>query len=226
MKRILNSSYHFRLFDFFVPLEIFHSYGDVTIADEGLCSALMAIEQWEFFSVPRLLWHGTSVYNGHLRGPVTLKPIAERSLVELSLPVFTTYVCRSWGLNTQPSACGANALTHWTAAAAYIIPKRNNSEDDICRKELREEFFEMHSRSSNMNKKYFKINYIYWIWRYKAYIHPVQMWNLLKYNIGLMNDVLMASAPKDIVTFLLWNGSNQKSKSVKIMHISGNVQIM
>ena len=40
-----------------------------------LCSALMAIEQWGFFRVPRLLWHGASVYNGHLRGPVTLSPI-------------------------------------------------------------------------------------------------------------------------------------------------------
>ena len=37
-----------------------------------LFSALMAIEQWRFFSVPHLLWHGASVYNGHIRGPVTL----------------------------------------------------------------------------------------------------------------------------------------------------------
>ena len=42
-----------------------------------LCSALMTIEQWGFFSVPHLLWHGTSVCNGHLRGPVTLTPITE-----------------------------------------------------------------------------------------------------------------------------------------------------
>ena len=41
-----------------------------------LCSALMTIEQWGFFSVPHLVWYGTSVYNGHLRGPVTLTPIA------------------------------------------------------------------------------------------------------------------------------------------------------
>ena len=47
-------------------------------------------EQWGFFSVPHLLWHGASVFNGHLRGPVTLTPIAERSAVELSRPVFTT----------------------------------------------------------------------------------------------------------------------------------------
>ena len=52
-----------------------------------LCWTLMAIEQWGFFSVPHLLWHGASVYNGHLRGPVTLTPIAERLAVELSLPV-------------------------------------------------------------------------------------------------------------------------------------------
>ena len=36
--------------------------------------ALMAIEQWCFFNVPRLLWHRSSVYNVHLRGPVTLAP--------------------------------------------------------------------------------------------------------------------------------------------------------
>ena len=41
------------------------------------------------FSMPHLLWHVASVYNGHLRGPVTLAPIAERLSVELSLPDFT-----------------------------------------------------------------------------------------------------------------------------------------
>ena len=39
-----------------------------------------------FFSVPHLLWHGASVCNGHLRGPVTLTSNAERLSVELSLP--------------------------------------------------------------------------------------------------------------------------------------------
>ena len=53
-----------------------------------LCSALVAIDQWEFFNVPHLLWHGPTLYNGHLRGPVTLTPVAERLAVELSLPVF------------------------------------------------------------------------------------------------------------------------------------------
>ena len=65
--------------------------------------------------------HGASVYNGHLWGPVTLTPIAGRLAVELSLPVFTTYVCRGWDSNTQPSACGVNALTHCATAAAFWI---------------------------------------------------------------------------------------------------------
>ena len=46
-------------------------------ANFDLCSALLVIEQRGFSSVPHLLWHGASVYNGHLRGPVTLTPIAE-----------------------------------------------------------------------------------------------------------------------------------------------------
>ena len=101
---------------------IFHSYWVVTITDKraskfDLCSALMAIEQWRFFSVLHVLWHGESVYNGHLRGPVTLTLIVERLAVELSLPVFTTKICRGWDLNTQPSASGANALTFCATVA-------------------------------------------------------------------------------------------------------------
>ena len=38
-------------------------------ANFNLCSALIAIEQWEFFSVPHLLWHVASVYDGHLSPP-------------------------------------------------------------------------------------------------------------------------------------------------------------
>ena len=54
-----------------------------------ICSALMAIEQWGFFRGPHLQWNGASVYNGHLWGPVSLTPTAERLAVELSLPVLT-----------------------------------------------------------------------------------------------------------------------------------------
>ena len=41
---------------------------------------------------PQRLWHGAYIYNGNFRGPLTLTPIAEHLAVELSLPVFTTYV--------------------------------------------------------------------------------------------------------------------------------------
>ena len=44
-------------------------------ANFDLCSELFVFEQWGFVSVPHVLWHGASVYNGHLRGPVTLTPI-------------------------------------------------------------------------------------------------------------------------------------------------------
>ena len=37
-------------------------------------SVLMTIGQWGFFSVPHLLWHRISVYNGHLWKPKTLLP--------------------------------------------------------------------------------------------------------------------------------------------------------
>ena len=87
-----------------------------------LCSALMAIEQWGFFSVPHLLWHGASVYNGHLRRPATLTPIAERLAMELSLSVFT---CRGWDSNTHPSACGNNALTNSATASKMGIQINN-----------------------------------------------------------------------------------------------------
>ena len=67
-----------------------------------------------------------SVINCHLRGPVTLTSVAERLAVELSLPVFTTYIYRGWDSNTQPSACGANAQTHCATAAVTIIVNAMN----------------------------------------------------------------------------------------------------
>ena len=90
----------------FVPLENFslkwrRHHCRWKAANFDLCSALMPIEEWGFFSVPHLLWYGPTVYNGHLRGPVTLIPVAERLAVELSLPVFTSWVFRGWDSNTQ-----------------------------------------------------------------------------------------------------------------------------
>ena len=41
--------------------------------------------------MPHLLGHGPTLYNGHLRGPVKLTPVAERLTVELSLSVTTCF---------------------------------------------------------------------------------------------------------------------------------------
>ena len=57
----------------FVPLKNYsliwrryHYWWRATNLD--IYSALMAIEQWEFFyNVPHVLWHGPTFYNGHLR---------------------------------------------------------------------------------------------------------------------------------------------------------------
>ena len=45
-------------------LRIFDSYEDVTITGEGLQILTYARWGWGFFSVPHLLRHGASVYNG------------------------------------------------------------------------------------------------------------------------------------------------------------------
>ena len=68
---------------FYVPLENFsliwrRRHYRWRVSHFYLDSAFMVIEQWWFFSVPHLLWQGVSVYNGHLRGPVTLTPVAQR----------------------------------------------------------------------------------------------------------------------------------------------------
>ena len=61
-------SFYLICLGFIVPLENFSLiHGDVAITGEGLqnlCLALMAIEQWGFFSVPHLLWHASSLAKG------------------------------------------------------------------------------------------------------------------------------------------------------------------
>ena len=124
--------------DFIVPLENFsliwrgHHYRWRAV-NFDLCSALMAIEQWGFFSLPHLLWHGPTVYNDHLWGPVTLAPFAEPLAVELSLPVLFLWLrsveTRDWTLiscmrgepytSTPPVISGSTCMT-WIVIG--IIP--------------------------------------------------------------------------------------------------------
>ena len=70
---------------FFVPLEHFSLiwYNRWMAANFDLYSALMAYEQYNvILNMPQLLWHRSSVYDAHLRGPVTLTPVAQRLAVE------------------------------------------------------------------------------------------------------------------------------------------------
>jgi hypothetical protein len=62
------------LFTVLRPAQEYFTYGDATIAGEGLqnlglCSALRAFEQGGIFIVPRLLWHGASVFPVSSEGP-------------------------------------------------------------------------------------------------------------------------------------------------------------
>ena len=116
------------LFGVFRPTWEFFTHLDTSPLPMKGCNflsmlAIMAIEQWVVFSVSHVLWHGASIYNGHLRGLVTLTPFAERLAVELSLPDLTTYVYRGLDSNTQPSACGANAVTHYATAVTLKLIK-------------------------------------------------------------------------------------------------------
>ena len=52
----------------------------------------MAIEQRGFSGVQHLLLYWSSLHNGHLRGPMTLTPVAERLGLRLSVAVLTTYI--------------------------------------------------------------------------------------------------------------------------------------
>ena len=56
------------------------------------------------FNMPHPLWHRSSIYDGHLQGPVTLAPVADRLAVELSLPVFN-YSVRSVATGNRTPTC-------------------------------------------------------------------------------------------------------------------------
>ena len=135
-----------------------------------LSSANMAIEHWGFLILPHLLWHGTSIYNGLFREPVTLTPIAERLPVEMSLPVITTSVCRDWDSNTQPSASGANALFDCATAAVSILLLSKNCTilpilriflEQILRKEFNRELISYWLRDIRMNEILIKLGYLH-----------------------------------------------------------------
>ena len=111
----------FSLFEVFRPTREFFTHLETSpLLVQGcnfdMCSALMAIEQWGFLSVPHLLCHRASVYNGHLREPATITPVAERLAVEHSLPVLTTYEIRTL-ITLRLRGERSNTLRHAPPAA-------------------------------------------------------------------------------------------------------------
>ena len=102
---------------------IFHSNGNVTIKGEGFkfWPKLGTHGHWaervgNIINAPYLLWHGSSVYNGHLRGPVTFAPVTERLAVELS------HVLLHPGIDFRSPVYEAHALPqNYAAVVAHII---------------------------------------------------------------------------------------------------------
>ena len=119
---------------FFRPIREFFTHLETSpLPVKDLCSTLMAVVQWGSLGVPHLLWHGTFVYNGHLRGPVILTPNAERLAVELSLLVLTIYwfehptfrlrTERSNPLRRRRDSSLSNQSTYasWSYFISYVI---------------------------------------------------------------------------------------------------------
>ena len=102
---------------------IFHSFWNVTITSKGfkfdLYPTLMAIEQCGFFNVPNLLRHEPTLYNGHLRWPLTYTLVAERFGTEAVHSCFKDMSVL--GIELWSSACEANALIYATAAVFVQI---------------------------------------------------------------------------------------------------------
>ena len=122
----------------------------------------MAIEQLGgggFCNTPHLLWHGPSVYKGHLLGPVTLTPIAERIAVELSQPVFTTKVHRGWDSNTKHSTCEAKALTH---DATNAVPRQTQKKKMLSRQ------LSLYFKRALNEKHSSHFNTIWWFYTYNT----------------------------------------------------------
>ena len=106
----------------FAHSRIFHSFGEITITGEFFTYTrhTWPLSSEDFltciFNLPDLLWHGPTLYNGHLRAPVTLTPCSQ---VFGSGTVTTCFndLGLSWpGLELQSPACEENStyLSRWS----------------------------------------------------------------------------------------------------------------
>ena len=98
-------------------LRIFYSYGDFTIAGEWLQIWTYARHSWPLSSEGSLTRHGASVYNGHL-WRMTLTPITERLIVELSQNLFLRLRSVAAGIRTLNLP-----LVRWTLYPTVPTPR-------------------------------------------------------------------------------------------------------
>ena len=118
--------FYFARLGIYVPhLRVIHSFGYDTITGENL-RILIHGRRSLFWSCEGSLAYHTycdtaraSIYHCHLRGTMTLIPVAELLALELSLPGFATYVCRALDSNTKPSAFDVNAQTDCATTANF-----------------------------------------------------------------------------------------------------------
>ena len=92
MRSLRTSPHQFSFFFFFIFRSTREFFTHVETSPEpmkDLYSTLVTIEQWGFFCVPHLLWHGPFM------------PIADLLAGELSQPVLTTWVCRDRESNSN-----------------------------------------------------------------------------------------------------------------------------
>ena len=107
---------------FSITLEIFFIHLETSKLPVRVCKFWPLLGTWAgFFSASHLLWHGTSVYNGHFQWPITFTDVVQRLEVELSLPVLTTQDCRGGEHSTFRLREHYNRLRHYRGSLKQLV---------------------------------------------------------------------------------------------------------
>ena len=178
-----------------------------------LCSTLMAIEQTAFLSVPHPLCHGTSFYNGHLRGPVTLTPIAFGSDVTT---FFYDLGLLRLGFEHPISAYEANALI--TAppprVRCSLKTKRTdmNSMSSEGRKRLKYVFLSFRRQPLTLSQYWSPVNLhsfsaLHVLWCMHNFRIIVGITSLSNYEWGYFLLSMKDTCTYSLIGSLLWNSS-------------------
>ena len=124
--------------EIFVQSRIFHSFGDVTIAGEELQILTYARHLWPLCSEGSLIYCSVSHKSTVTRpGHTFIMVISEDLWHSYIMPIVWQWSCHylflrirsvaTWIRTPNPSACGANVLTHGATATAkpFLSTMRN-----------------------------------------------------------------------------------------------------